>query len=73
MIAAARWAKAAEAGRVVVGVPVAAAASIPLLRGQADDVVVLYPLASFFSVSSWYEAFPPVDDVEVIRLIDANR
>ena len=73
MVAAARWAKAAEAGRVVVGVPVAAAASIPLLRGEGDDVVVLYPLASFFSVSSWYTAFPPVDDVEVLRLIDANR
>ena len=53
--------------------PVAAAASIPVLRGEADDVVVLYPLASFFSVSSWYTAFPPVDDVEVLRLIDANR
>ena len=73
MVAAVRWAKAAEAGRVVVGVPVAASASIPLLRREADDVVVLYPLTSFFSVSSWYEAFPPVDEAEVVRLIDANR
>ena len=73
MVAAVRWAKAAEAGRVVVGVPVAASASIPLLRREADDVVVLYPLASFFSVSSWYEAFPPVHEAEVVRLIDASR
>jgi putative phosphoribosyl transferase len=73
MVAAVRWAKAAEAGRVVVGVPVAASASITLLRREADDVVVLYPLTSFFSVSSWYEAFPPVDEAEVVRVIHANR
>lgn len=73
MIAAARWAKAAGAGRVVVSVPVAAAESLPFLRHEADDVVVLYPLARFFSVGAWYDSFAQVDDADVIRLIAASR
>ena len=73
MIAAARWAKAAGADRVVVAVPVAAAASLPFLRHEADDIVVLYPLAQFSSVGAWYDSFAQVGDADVIRLIAANR
>lgn len=73
MIAAARWAKAAGAGRVVVSVPVAAAESLPFLRHEADDVVVLYPLAPFFSVGAWYDSFAQVDDANVVRLLAASR
>lgn len=73
MIAAARWAKAAGAARVVVAVPVAAAASLPFLRHEADDIVVLYPLAQFESVGAWYDSFAQVDDADVIRLIAASR
>jgi putative phosphoribosyl transferase len=46
MIAAARWARAAGAGRVVAVVPVAAAESAELVRGEVDDFVALYELAS---------------------------
>jgi putative phosphoribosyl transferase len=73
MIAAARWAKAAGADRVVVAVPVAAAASLPFLRHEADDIVVLYPLAQFSSVGAWYDSFAQVGDADVIRLIAASR
>jgi putative phosphoribosyl transferase len=73
MIAAARWAKAAGAGRVVVSVPVAAAESLPSLRHEADDVVVLNPLAPFFSVGAWYDSFAQVDDADVVRLLAASR
>lgn len=73
MVAAVRWAKAAGACRVVVAVPVAAAASLPLLRGEADDVCVLYPLERFSSVGGWYGSFPQVGDADVLRLIEASR
>jgi predicted phosphoribosyltransferase len=73
MIAAARWASAARAGRVVVAVPVAAAASLALLRAEADQVVALYPLRRFVSVGSWYDSFPQVGDADVVRLLEASR
>lgn len=73
MIAALRWAKAAGAARVVAALPVAAAASLELVRREADGVVCLYAPARFFSVGAWYESFAQVDDADVIRLIGESR
>ncbi len=73
MIAALRWAKAAGAARVVAGVPVGAAASLALIRAEADDVVCLHALEPFFAVGVWYETFTQVDDAEVVRLVGENR
>lgn len=70
MIAAARWAKAAGAGRVVAAVPVAAAESARLLREEADDVVVLHTPHHFFAVAAWYLSFPQIDDDDVLQLLD---
>jgi putative phosphoribosyl transferase len=71
MIAAARWAKAAGAARVVAAVPVAAADSTRQLRREVDDVVALYTPTRFFAVAGWYAHFPQVDDSEVLQLLDA--
>ena len=71
MIAAARWAKAARAGRVVAAVPLAAAASARLLRLEVDDVVALYTPRRFFGVAAWYVRFPQIDDDDVLQLLDA--
>jgi len=70
MIAAARWAKAAGAGRVVAAVPVAAEESARLLRQEADDVVVLHTPHHFFAVAAWYLSFPQIDDDDVLQLLD---
>jgi len=71
MIAAARWAQAAGAGRVVAAVPVAAAESVRLLRREVDDVVALHAPHRFFAVAAWYAHFPQIDDDDVLQLLDA--
>jgi putative phosphoribosyl transferase len=70
MIAAARWARASGADRVVAAVPVAAADSARLVRGEVDGLVALYVPRAFFAVGPWYLHFPQVDDEEVLRLLD---
>ena len=69
MIAAARWAKDAGAGRVVAAVPVAAAESAALLRREVDDVVALHTPRHFFGVAAWYVRFPQLDDDDVLALL----
>jgi putative phosphoribosyl transferase len=73
MIAALRWARAAEAERVVAAVPVGAAESLELLRAEADEVVCPYACSPFFAVGVWYVRFDQVDDARVIRLLDESR
>jgi len=73
MIAALRWAKTADAARLVAAVPVAAEDSLELVRKEADEVVCLYPLAAFLAVGIWYRSFEQVDDAEVARLLGQNR
>jgi putative phosphoribosyl transferase len=72
MIAAARWARAAGAGRVVAVVPVAAAASASLIRAEVDELFALYELGSFVSVGYWYRSFDQVEDEDVLRLLDES-
>lgn len=70
MIAAARWAKACGADRVVAAVPVAAADSARIVRREVDDLVSLHTPRAFFAVAVWYARFPQVDDEEVVRLLE---
>jgi putative phosphoribosyl transferase len=70
MIAAARWAKAFGADRVVAAVPVAAADSARIVRREVDDFVSLHTPRAFFAVAVWYARFPQVDDEEVVRLLE---
>jgi putative phosphoribosyl transferase len=74
MVAAARWARASGARRVVAAVPAGAAQTVALLRTQVDDVVCLRASESFGAVGFWYVDFDQVDDLEVIELLeDAAR
>ncbi|HEY7691279.1 MAG TPA: phosphoribosyltransferase family protein [Gaiellaceae bacterium] len=73
MIAALRWASAADARRVVAAVPVGPTDTVELLRAEADEVVCLYPLSDLFAVGVWYRSFEQVADREVVRLLDENR
>jgi putative phosphoribosyl transferase len=69
MFAAIRWARRRDARRVVVGVPVAAAQTVDLIRAQADEVVCLYELEDFGAVGLWYGDFTQVSDDEVVALL----
>ncbi|HVA31102.1 MAG TPA: phosphoribosyltransferase family protein [Gaiellaceae bacterium] len=70
MIAAARWAKGAGAGRVVAAVPVASADSAEPLRREVDGVVALATPKDFLAVALWYAHFPQIDDEDVLQLLD---
>jgi predicted phosphoribosyltransferase len=72
MIAAVRWAHARGAARVIVAVPIAAASSLGLVAGDADEVVCARPTENLAAVGVWYERFEQVDDDEVVRLLDAS-
>jgi predicted phosphoribosyltransferase len=70
MIAAARWARAGGAARVVAAVPVAAAQSAAVIRREVDDLVSLHLPVDFYAVGVWYVRFDQVGDDEVLRLLD---
>jgi putative phosphoribosyl transferase len=69
MTAAVRWARDAQARRVVAAVPVAAAASTAHLRRETE-VVCPHEMADFGAVGLWYERFDQVGDEDVVRLLD---
>ena len=73
MIAALRWAKAADVARVVAAVPVGAAETLSLVRAEADDVVCVHALSSFGAVGAWYGSFEQVGDSDVVRLLVESR
>ncbi|HZO98094.1 MAG TPA: phosphoribosyltransferase family protein [Gaiellaceae bacterium] len=73
MVAALRWARASGAARVVAAVPVGPAASVELIRREADAVVCLQTPEPFFAVGAHYASFGQVDDAEVLRLLDEAR
>ncbi len=70
MVAACRWARAQEARRVVVAVPVGAPETLARLRDEADAVICLEPLEELGAVGLWYADFHPVSDEEVIALLE---
>lgn len=63
-------ARAAGASRVVLAVPVAPAAAIEAMREVADDVVCLETPDRFLGVGQWYKDFSPVNDNDVVALLD---
>jgi len=73
MIAAARWARSAGAGRVVVAVPVAPVESLVRVQREADAVYCLYALERFGAVGLWYGSFEQLSDADVNRLLAGSR
>ena len=64
--AAARSARLRGASHIVLAAPVIAAASVPDLRVDYDDVVTVELPATFIAVGHWYERFDQVSDEEVL-------
>ncbi len=56
--------------RVIVAVPVGAAETCELLRGEVDEVVCAAMPEDFFSVGAWYEDFSQTTDEEVRELLE---
>jgi putative phosphoribosyl transferase len=71
--AAVRDLRAGGAIRVVVAVPVVAAATVPVLEAEGSEVVALVVAARFGAVSQWYADFGQTADATVVRLLDAAR
>lgn len=72
MIAAVAFARKRSAKRVVLAVPVASEEAIAKLIDKVDECVCLATPDPFFAVGDWYWDFRPVNDAEVIKLLEAN-
>jgi predicted phosphoribosyltransferase len=59
--------------RVILAAPVAARESARALRAQADEVVCVETPPDLWAVGYWYEDFRATPDVEVAKLLAANR
>ncbi|HEX9160186.1 MAG TPA: phosphoribosyltransferase [Thermoanaerobaculia bacterium] len=62
-----------HAARIVVAVPVAPIDTSERLRSEADELVCLEMPAPFFAVGYWYTNFTPVEDNEVVALLERAR
>ncbi|GAA1576360.1 hypothetical protein GCM10009789_32230 [Kribbella sancticallisti] len=69
MLAACLVARAREAERVVVAVPVAARAGLSRVRAVADEVVCPHTPRLFVGVGQWYHDFRQTTDQEVIAVL----
>lgn len=59
-------------GKIVVAVPVGAPDTVARLRNRADDVVCLQTPTAFRAVGQAYVDFTPVEEDEVVRLLQAH-
>lgn len=66
-------ARAQEAGRVIVAVPVAPSASIGAFRQLADDVIAVITPSDLRSVGQWYRLFGDTPSYEVRDTMAASR
>lgn len=69
MVAAVAWARAHEARRVVVAVPVAAWDTAEDLRREVDALVCVTEARNLRAVGTWFDVFTQVDDTEVVALL----
>ena len=72
MLAAVAFARRRLANRIVVAAPVAAVEAVDKLREQVDQCVCLASPEVFIAVGVWYENFLPVNDEEVMKLLEES-
>jgi len=61
--------RSAEARRLILAVPVAAADTIQSLRSEADEILCLATPEPFYAVGMHYRDFDQTSDEEVVRLL----
>ncbi len=67
--AALRSLRAAEAGHLVLAVPVAPTAAASSLRAEADQVIIVETPSQFASVGQCYASFGQLTDADVLALL----
>ncbi len=72
MKAAIRAARARQAVRVVVAVPIGAADTVAEMQAEADEVICLETPSPFWAVGQGYANFDQVSDAEVIEAMTAG-
>jgi predicted phosphoribosyltransferase len=72
VLAAAAWARAQGAARVVLAVPVLPASIVPRLLEAVDEVIFVGAPHLFGSVGEWYDDFRQVSDAEVNALLESG-
>lgn len=70
MLAAVAFARRRLAKWIVVAVPVASVDAVDKLRKKVDECVCLATPELFLAVGAWYENFLPVNDAEVMKLLE---
>ena len=70
MLAAVAFARRRLAKWIVVAVPVASVDAVDKLRKKVDECVCLATPELFLAVGVWYENFLPVNDAEVVKLLE---
>ncbi len=71
--AALRAIRVKEPARLVLAVPVAAADSVAVMRGEVDDLVCLSAPVDLMAVGCWYEDFEQVSDEAVVQWLKKAR
>ena len=72
-LAAARYLRRLDAGRVVLAVPVSPEETLRRLAGEVDDVVCFLSPLHLFAVGQAYETFGDTADEEVVRVLELAR
>jgi putative phosphoribosyl transferase len=72
MLAAVAFARRRLAKWVVVAVPVASVDAVDKLREKVDECVCLATPQLFLAVGVWYQNFLPVNDADVMKLLEDN-
>jgi putative phosphoribosyl transferase len=67
--AALRSLRAAQAGCLVLAVPVASPSAAEAMRAEADRVIILAAPPRFSSVGEWYRSFGQLSDADVLALL----
>lgn len=73
MVAAIRSVRGQRPLRIVAAVPVAPTSALDLAKAYADEVVCLSTPRLFFALRDFYDDFTPVDDSEVVALLEARQ
>lgn len=71
--AASRAIRHQRPSKLIIAAPVAASTAANELRGEVDDLVVLFTPREFISVGQWYQDFAQTTDEEVTALLDKSR
>lgn len=73
VLAALRGLRAADAGRIILAVPVAPPDTLERLASEADDIVCLATPEPFYAVGQFYRHFEQTSDEEVVELLEKRR